>query len=43
MTLKYLLDTNVLSEALRPFPDPRVLDRLREHQAEMAIAGSDWG
>jgi tRNA(fMet)-specific endonuclease VapC len=42
VTLKYLLDTNVLSEALRPVPDPQVLDRLREHQAEMAIAAVVW-
>lgn len=42
MTLQYLLDTNVVSEALRPVPDPRVLDRLHEHQAEIAIASVVW-
>ena len=42
VTLGYLLDTNVVSEALRPVPDPRVLDCLREHQAEMAIASVVW-
>ena len=42
MTLPYLLDTNVVSEPLRPSPDPQVLERLREHQAEIAIASVVW-
>jgi tRNA(fMet)-specific endonuclease VapC len=42
VTLRYLLDTNVVSEPLRPSPDPRVLERLREHQAEIAIASVVW-
>ncbi len=42
MTLKYLLDTNVISETLRPFPNQHVLDHLRERQAELAIASVVW-
>ena len=42
MTLQYLLDTNVVSEPLRPSPDPQVLERLREHQAEIVIASVVW-
>jgi len=42
VTLPYLLDTNVVSEPLRPSPDPQVLERLREHQAEIAIASVVW-
>ena len=29
MTIKYLLDTNVLSEAIRPKPNPNVLQKLQ--------------
>lgn len=32
-TTGYLLDTNVVSEALRPRPDPKVLAWLRAHEA----------
>ena len=42
MTLQYLLDTNVVSEPLRPSPDQQVLERLREHQAEIVIASVVW-
>ena len=42
MTLKYLLDTNVLSEPLRPDPNPQILERLRQHEAEIAIASIVW-
>lgn len=42
MTLRYLLDTNVVSEPLRPAPNQAVLDHLREHQAEIAIASVVW-
>lgn len=42
MTLKYLLDTNVISEPLRPQPHARVLQCLRAHQDEMAIAAVVW-
>ena len=42
MTLRYLLDTNIISEPLRPLPDQAVLDHLREHQSEIAIASVVW-
>ena len=42
MTLKYLLDTNIVSEPLRPKPLPGVLRRLRRHEEEMAIPSVVW-
>ena len=42
MTLRFLLDTNIISEPLRPAPDPIILARLHEHQAEIAIAAVVW-
>lgn len=38
----YLLDTNVISETLRARPDVRVMERLREHEGEIAIAAIVW-
>ena len=42
MTLKYLLDTNVVSEPLRPNPATRVLSSLRRHEGELAIPSIVW-
>lgn len=42
MTPRYLLDTNVLSEPVRPAPDQGVLDRLREHADGLATASVVW-
>ncbi len=42
MSLKYLLDTNVVSEPLRPSPAAMILRRLRRHQGETAIASVVW-
>lgn len=42
MSAKYLLDTNVLSEPLRPAPDPKILERLHTHQAQLATASIVW-
>lgn len=42
MSLKYLLDTNVVSEPLRPSPATTVLRRLRRHEGETAIASIVW-
>lgn len=42
MTLRFLLDTNVLAEPLRPRPNEAVLDHLRNHQAEIATAAVVW-
>ena len=38
MTAKYLLDTNVFSEAIRPKPNPNVLQKLQLHQQELSTA-----
>ena len=42
MTTKYLLDTNIVSEPLRPAPDPNILKRLKRHQDELTIAAPVW-
>lgn len=42
MTLKYLLDTNIVSEPLRPQPDRGVLRRIRRHEGEIAIPTVVW-
>ena len=42
MSIQYLLDTNIISEPLRPAPSPKLLDRLKRHQAELAIASVVW-
>ncbi|HEX4955020.1 MAG TPA: type II toxin-antitoxin system VapC family toxin [Thermoanaerobaculia bacterium] len=35
---RFLLDTNILSEPLRPRPSPRALAKLDEHHGELATA-----
>jgi tRNA(fMet)-specific endonuclease VapC len=42
MTAKYLLDTNLVSEPLRPAPNPKILERLKRHQDQLAIASVVW-
>ena len=42
MKLRYLLDTKVVSEPLRPVPAPGVLRRLRRHDGEIAIPSVVW-
>lgn len=42
MSIRYLLDTNVVSEPLRPKPSRTVLARLKEHQDELGIASVVW-
>lgn len=42
MTLKYLLDTNIVSEPLRANPAHAVLRKLRRHEDEVAIASVIW-
>lgn len=42
MTIKYLLDTNVVSEPLRPKPSGGVLRKLQKHEQEIAIASIVW-
>ena len=36
--MTYLLDTNVLSEGMRPQPDPLVIAWLDQHQEELALS-----
>lgn len=42
MSPRYLLDTNILSEPLRPKPNPSIQERLRRHQEELATAAIVW-
>ena len=35
--MKYLVDANILSEATKPSPDPRVIDWLRANEEEVAV------
>lgn len=42
VTARYLLDTNVLSEPLRPQPNKRVMDRLRRLDERIATASVVW-
>ena len=42
MSLKYLLDTNVVSEPLKPRPSRTVLRNLTRHDREAAIATVVW-
>jgi tRNA(fMet)-specific endonuclease VapC len=39
---EFLLDTNVISEPLRPKPDPGVLEKLQLYQEELAISAITW-
>lgn len=40
--LRYLLDTNTISEPARPSPNRGVLARLHRHELEIAIAAPVW-
>ncbi|HEX9986236.1 MAG TPA: type II toxin-antitoxin system VapC family toxin [Thermoanaerobaculia bacterium] len=42
MSLKYLLDTNVVSEPLRPKPQHGVIRKLSRHEDEIAISSVVW-
>ncbi len=42
MSLKFLLDTNIVSEPLRPVPHRDVLRRMRRHDDEIAICSIVW-
>jgi tRNA(fMet)-specific endonuclease VapC len=42
VSVRYLLDTNVVSEPLRARPAPAILRRLRRHEAESAIPSIVW-
>ena len=40
--MKYLLDTNVLSEAIKPHPDKKVMDMLKKNNDEIFTASPVW-
>ncbi len=42
MTVKFLLDTNIVFEPLRPMPNQVLLNSLRMYQSECAIASIVW-
>ncbi len=42
MNARFLLDTNTLSEPMRPRPDEQLLSRLRDHETVIAIAAPVW-
>ncbi|MGA7353834.1 MAG: type II toxin-antitoxin system VapC family toxin [Candidatus Cybelea sp.] len=42
MSLRFLLDTNVLSEPLAPSPAAGVLEKLRRHEVEAATCAPVW-
>lgn len=42
MSFNYLLDTNIVSEALRPAPNPVVSHHLRQYAQELAIPAVVW-
>lgn len=42
VNLRYLLDTNVLSEAVRATPDARVMAQLRRHGDRIATSVISW-
>ncbi len=42
MSIRYLLDTNVLSEAIKSHPNERMLEHLSEHDEELATCSIVW-
>ena len=42
MSLKYLLDTNIVSEPLRPKPQRGIVRKLSRHEDEIAISSVVW-
>lgn len=42
MSLRFLLDTNALSEPARPFPNPQVVRQIDLHLGEIATAAPVW-
>jgi tRNA(fMet)-specific endonuclease VapC len=42
VTPRYLLDTNVVSEPLRPRPNGKLVAMLRQNQTELAITAPMW-
>src|SRR5688572_5746801 len=42
MALRFLLDTNILSEPLRSRPTPGVLEKMKQHEREICTATIVW-
>ncbi|MEZ5479601.1 MAG: type II toxin-antitoxin system VapC family toxin [Thiolinea sp.] len=42
MSIRYLLDTNILSESTRPTPDPKVMQRFKQEHRHVATASVVW-
>ena len=42
MSLTYLLDTNIVSEPLRPAPNQQLLKRMEQHEAVIGVASVVW-
>ena len=42
MTVGFLLDTNAISEPLRPQPNPTLMRRIHENEGQIAIASIVW-
>jgi tRNA(fMet)-specific endonuclease VapC len=42
VSIRYLLDTNVLSEPIKSHPDERTLESLSEHDEELATCSVVW-
>ena len=40
--IRYLLDTNVISEPARPEPSAKVVERLEAHDGELALPSVAW-
>ncbi len=38
MSWRFLLDTNILCEPLRPIPNAKVMEKLRQYENEIATA-----
>lgn len=41
-TISWLLDTNILSEAIRPLPDSTVMVNLARYEGELALPAPVW-
>ena len=39
---RYLIDTNILSEPIKPQPNPTAIDRMQQHTDDIAIAAVTW-
>jgi tRNA(fMet)-specific endonuclease VapC len=40
--IRFLLDTNIISEPVRLQPNPGVINKLKEHEFEIAMASVTW-